>query len=232
MGVSESKVGVAVDGAGKSIRNVSYYTLIDGVPTLVQSQVLGGITDDNGTRIDLEMKPVLQELLETQERTATLLELILHTLGGSSASIDSRGDLAGFQASTQLGPKIDPGGIVNGISDAFGRQIVLPWGARDQFCVGLPATITDATSHPLVSLTNDTYLDLVMLLVSNTSATAVRVDVSDGTNVYPLQCAAGVATGFASGLILPATSKGVGWTIIASASVTDLRVISLFVRNK
>lgn len=230
----ESVVQVAPDGAGKSIRNLSTTTRADqaaATDVLVQQQVLGGIVDANGNPLELATNPLLEELLATSQRQAFALELLVSLFGGS-ASQDDGAIMAGFQAAKTLGMAVASNQPTNAICDAFGRQITLPWGSRDMFVAGLPGAITVNTLQQLKAAENDTYLDLCLLLLSNTSATAVRIDVTDGTNTYPFQCAAGVITGFSSGLILPASKKNADWSITVASAVTDIRPISLFVRNK
>ena len=226
----DSVVQVAPDGAGKNIRNISTYVMVDGVPTLVQQQILGGITDENGNLIELASNNRLEELLHQTTRQTAALELLLRVFG--AGSIDDEVSIAGYQAIRGLGAPAQSSTPTNAVGDAFGRQIVLPWGSREMFVPGLPATITTATIQTLKAAEADVYLDLSLLLISNTSATAVRVDVTDGTNVYPFQCPAGVTTGFSSGLILPATNRNAAWSVTVASAVTDIRIVSLFVRNK
>ena len=227
MATSESKVVVAPDSSGKAIRNLSVWTLIDGVPTQVQMQVLA-ISDQHGNIIDTRTKPVLEEILLAQQRMTEAVEAMLGILGGDSSQS------AGFVGRTTLGPAASPLSPVIGVSDPFGRQITVPWGSREMFVAGLPATITDTSSHVLKAGEPGVYLDMVMLLINNTSsATNARVDISDGTNTYPFQSVGGSGpVGFSSGLIIPASKQGVDWTVTASGAVTDLRIVSLFVRNK
>lgn len=226
MAPSEGFVQVAVDGVGKKIRNqVLYVQEADGTYSQVYSQLVG-LVDTFGNPVDPDLKPTLEELLVQQTRLADMFELLLGNAGSSAA--------VGFLGRTALGAAVSGQNIVPAVSDPFGRQITVPWGSRDMFAVGLPATITDTTVHTLKSGEPGIYLDLVLLLITNTStATNSRVDISDGTNVYPLMSVGGAGpVGFSSGLILPATKQGVDWTITAAAAVTDLRVIAEFVRNK
>lgn len=227
MGASESKVVVAPDSTGKAIRNLSVYTQVGDTPTLVQMQVVG-LTDADGNLINPDTRPVLEELLDEQRRTREVLELLLEAIGAD------RGAAAGFQGRVALGPNAGPNALINGISDPFGRQIVLPWGARDMFVPGIATTITGTGATTLIAGVPDTYLDLVALVITNTSAsTNSRVDVSDGTNTYAFQSVGGAGpVGLSSGLIIPATTRGTGWTVQAASSVTDLRIWALFVRNK
>jgi hypothetical protein len=233
MATDPSFVRVAADGAGKAIRNLSLYVLQpDGTPTLVQMQATATV-DEDGNVVDTDLKPVLDELLEVNTRIAGWMELLVGAFGGGSP-VAGQGELASFLGRTQLQAPAAPSQLVSGIGDIFGRQITIPWGARDLFLPGFSGTFSDTTSHTLVAGVNDTFLDLAMLLISNTSAsTNTRVDVSDGANTYPFMSIGSAGpVGFSSGLILPATTRGAGWTIQAAAAVTDLRAFALFVRNK
>jgi hypothetical protein len=226
-------VRVAADGAGKAIRNLSMYVLQpDGTPTLVQMQATATV-DPDGTVVDTDLKPVLDELLASNQQIAGWLQLLVGAFGGGAPAV-GQGELASFLGRTQLTAPVAPSQLVSGIGDVFGRQITIPWGARDLFLPGLSGTFTDTTSHTLVAGVNDTFLDMAMLVITNTSAsTNSRVDVSDGTNTYPFMSIGGAGpVGFSSGLILPASKAGQGWTIQAASAVTDLRAFALFVRNK
>lgn len=204
--------------------------MVGGTPTVVQMQVVA-ITDQFGNAVDTDTKPVLEELLEAQQRQVALMEALLAVFGGS---LSDAAQVAGFVARSVLTAPGASQAPVNGIADAFGRQIVLPWGPRDMFAVGLSGTITDTSSHVLKAGEPGVYLDLVALLITNTSAsTSTRVDISDGTNIYPFQSIGGAGpVGFTSGLILPASKAGVDWTLTAAGAVTDLRAMAVFVRNK
>lgn len=227
---TESLIQVATDGSGKKVRNLSVAQLqSDGTVATVYMQVVQIADRETGKVLDLDLKPSLEELIELQRR-ATIAQELMAGISPEDASL-----VSGYTARSFLGAAAGPNQPVTGAADPFGRQIVVPWGARDMFAVGVSGTITDTSLQTLKAAENDVYLDMVALLISNTSAaTSARVDVSDGTNTYGWQSVGGAPpVGFwGGGIILPASKKGTAWTLQASGAVTDLRAFAVFMRNK
>lgn len=236
MATSESKVVVAPDSTGKAIRNLQVTTLIDGVPTVVQMQVIA-LANDMGQTIDLDIAHLLEDLVELNQTMAYALTQLVggDALEGSEENLCERGFIPGLWAQTGLPREVNSYAPARMLGDRFGRQVVIPWGPRDLYVTATPATITDNTSKTLIAGQPDVFLDLVALVISNTSAASnTRIDVSDGTNTYPFQSIGGAGpVGFSMGsMVLPATTRGATWTIISSASVTDIRVFAVFVKNR
>lgn len=129
----------------------------------------------------------------------------------------------------QLSPTV-PRGL---ICDQFGRQVIVPHGTREALKTA-NITITNNTANTLIAAVDQyTYTDIVALLVTNTSATAVRVDISDGTQTIPIFPPATDMRGISlGGVIIPATKTNTAWTATVSSSVTDIRVWALYVNNK
>lgn len=109
--------------------------------------------------------------------------------------------------------------------DAQGRALVEIAGPRDLDVVG-NVTLTDTTETTLLAAVASTFIDLLDIILCNTSATAVRVDVRDdtgGTVRMQFYLPAGDTRG-ATSIRFPQTATNKNWTVKASASVTDLRI--------
>lgn len=131
------------------------------------------------------------------------------------------------------------------IGDKFGRQIMLPQTVRE-LVTSFEATITTTTETPITAATGDqvTVCDIVAVIASNTSATAVRVDIRDQLStvtspptlmggVIPLYIPAGDTRGVSlGGVLIPQSNVGQQWTATLSAAVTDVRIWTLYAKNQ
>lgn len=129
------------------------------------------------------------------------------------------------------------------IADPWGRQITVPVGTRDM--QGATATTITAGTETTIQAANDanTYNDLLAIVLCNTSATAVRVDIRDQLStvtgliskigVMPFYLPAGDTRGLALGSVLAYQSNpGQVWTATLSSAVTDVRIWALFAQNR
>jgi hypothetical protein len=154
---------------------------------------------------------------------------------------------------TNLGPALvapSPQAPPPMVADPWGRHIVVPIGPRDNQGSG-EVTITVATEtvipfqNAITAADPNTYYDLLGIFITNTSATAVRVDVRDQlstvTNVQsrngvmPFYVPAGDMRGIApGGVIIYQSNPGQQWSATVSSAVTDIRVWAMFsqVRTK
>jgi hypothetical protein len=129
-------------------------------------------------------------------------------------------------------------------ADPWGRQIVLPIGPRDNQSSG-EVTITAGTEtvipfqNAITTADPNTYYDLLGIFITNTSATAVRVDIRDQlstvTNVQsrngvmPFFVPAGDMRGIApGGVVIYQSNPGQQWSATVSSAVTDIRVWAMF----
>ena len=120
------------------------------------------------------------------------------------------------------------------IADQFGRQIIVPYATREAV-VPATLTITSSTSaqNLLTSTDPNVFNDLFAILLTNTSATATEVDVSDGTNTYAFMAPATDMRGFTlGGVIAPQPKTANTWTVTTIASVASLKVSAWFVANR
>lgn len=128
----------------------------------------------------------------------------------------------------------DGNGVVQ-FADKLGRIVAQLGQARD-LRGKQNTTITASTSEAtIVTAAASTFNDLVALVISNTSATPVRLDVRDttgGTVLFSLEVPASDTRGFVlTGSSIPQATVNTNWTIQSSASVTDLRILSIFEKN-
>lgn len=123
---------------------------------------------------------------------------------------------------------------VNAMYDKFGRQVTLNNAMRD-LLGSQTTTISNTTETTIITAAASIFNDLVTLFISNTSATAARVDIRDttgGSVIFQLYLPAGDMRGLSLTTPWPQTSVNTNWTAQASASVTDLRISAMFVKNK
>lgn len=145
----------------------------------------------------------------------------------------------GYLAQTALPTAATAGNIVGGLSDKFGRQIVLPVTIRD--LVGTQTTTISASTSETTIVTAGAagvFNDLICLIISNTSAsTNTRIDIRDATagsivaSIMSIGGAAPVGIPF-MGVPIPQTTAANNWTAQCSASTTDIRVYAVYAKNK
>ena len=116
--------------------------------------------------------------------------------------------------------------------DKFGRQIVIPFAMRDLIKTAAVQT-TNATQTTLLASQTSQYADLVSLTITNESATACTVALTDGTTTYKFNVANQQGAGFTlnPNTPIPATSTATAWQVTGCASVT-LDYVAEFVLNK
>jgi hypothetical protein len=142
----------------------------------------------------------------------------------------------GFRATTSNQTRVATDDVVNGIADTAGRQITNLGQVRD-LRSKQTTTISASTSETTIgTAVASTFLDLVALVVSNTSAsTNTRIDFRDttaGTILFSLQSPANTVVGFQlAGSSIPQTTVNTNWTAQCSVSTTDVRVLAVFERN-
>lgn len=138
-------------------------------------------------------------------------------------------------AATALPSAASPGNLTGIMVDKFGRPIILNNAMRD--IMGTQTTTISASTSETTIITQaaSIFNDLVSVFISNTSATAVRVDIRDttgGSVIFQLYIPAGDMRGLSLSTPWPQTTVNTNWTAQSSASVTDLRVSALFIKNK
>lgn len=158
-------------------------------------------------------------------------------VGATAAAIPANADYVAGNAMTTL-PTAATAGNLTGVSvDKFGRPVVIASSTRDNMAGSGVTTITTTTETTIIAAgAAGVFNDIHMVLVSNTSASDVRVDIRDstaGTIQFTFWAKANTNTvGFSSAIPWPQTTAANNWTAQLSAAVTDVRISALFVKNK
>ena len=123
---------------------------------------------------------------------------------------------------------------VNAFFDTSGRQVVrlnAPRGLRIRNTI----TLTSTTETTLLAAAASTFHDLTKIIVINTSATAVRVDIRDttgGSVIFAIYAPAGQTVGYVdSADPVEQASVNTNWTAQLSAAVTDIRIFAQAIKN-
>lgn len=196
------------------------------------------------SRFDQNIRPTLAAVSNADGETPVSLwaDPSTHLLLGSMVSSSATGATApttayyqGVLAKTSLPTAASDGNLTGMMADKFGRAVVLPGTIRD--LVGTQATTISASTSETTIVTQaaSIFNDLTLLIVSNTSATAARVDFRDttgGSVLFSMYIPAGDVRGISLNRPIPQTTVNTNWTAQSSASVTDLRVYAVFDKNK
>jgi hypothetical protein len=120
------------------------------------------------------------------------------------------------------------------MTDKFGRQVVLGASIRD-LTAAQATTITASTSITTVIAAGGSgvYTDITNLTITNSSATALIVTLTDGTSnyIYALAANGGIEIPFGS-TPLPAASANTVWQLTCGTSVSSIYVVAQYVKNK
>lgn len=119
------------------------------------------------------------------------------------------------------------------ISDLAGRLVVVPHQVRE-LITKQTTTISTTTETTILTAVSSTFLDLVMLVITNTSATATRVDIRDttaGTVLWSVAVAANGGAVLNFPVAIPQTTVNTNWTAQLSGAVTDIRILAVAVKN-
>lgn len=208
-----------------------------GAPTAAGASVSIGVALPAGNAV---IGHVITDTGSTTAVTGTVAvtESGTWNVGSSTATgsaVPANAFYNGVNAQTALPTAATAGNLTGATADKFGRAVVLPGTIRD--LVGTQTTtIAASTSETtIVTAAASVFNDLTALVVSNTSATAVRVDFRDttaGSVLFSIYVPAGDVRGVAFNRPIPQTSVNTNWTAQSSASVTDLRIYCVWDKNK
>lgn len=158
--------------------------------------------------------------------------------GATGSAVPSGAQYRGGIAKTSLPSAATDGNLTGTMLDKFGRAVVLNATIRDLMGTQT-TTISNTTSETTIVTAgaSGVFNDLIMLIVSNTSASSnTRIDFRDttsGTILFSLQSNGGQPpVGFALSSPIPQTSAATNWTAQCSAATTDIRVYAVFALNK
>lgn len=238
------------DGAGNLLTsNSTTYTAKFGLDanilgTLGTAFSTAGKVDVKGADGDLFVRQATGSNLHTVLDSGTLTTLtgITNTVvtddlaaAPTGSAVPANAQYQGNIAKTSLPSAASDGNLTGNMSDKYGRSVMLNNAIRD--IMGTQTTtITASTSETtIITAIASTFNDLVSVFISNTSATAARVDIRDttaGSVIFQLYIPAGDMRGLSLTTPWPQTSVNTNWTAQSSASVTDLRVSALYIKNK
>lgn len=157
--------------------------------------------------------------------------------GATASAVPANAAYQGLNAATSLPSAATAGNLTGAMSDKFGRQVNILGTIRD--LVGTQTTTISASTSEttIATAVASTFLDLVLLVISNTSsATNTRIDFRDttaGSVLFSLQSNGGQPPiGFATSRPIPQTSVNTNWTAQCATSTTDIRVYAVFEKNR
>lgn len=145
--------------------------------------------------------------------------------GSTAATAPTKAIEDGAIGQNALPTSVTNGQLVGLMADLAGRLITRSAGPRELLTVN-NLTLSATGNNTLIAAgAAGVFRDLTFLQASNTSATAVRIDISDGTRTYSWYLAAS-GGGFNINFDPPlkATAAATAWTAAISGAVTDVRV--------
>jgi hypothetical protein len=169
----------------------------------------------------------------TQATAANLNATVVGQATGSA--VPANAFYHGGIAKTALPTAASDGNLTGQMLDKYGRPVVLTNSIRD--LVGSQTTTISASTAEttIVTAAASVFNDLTTIIVSNTSATATRVDFRDttaGSVIFQLFVPASDTRGVAFSTPLPQTSVDTNWTATCITSITDLRITAQFIKNR
>jgi hypothetical protein len=190
---------------------------------------------DGGGSITVDGTIAVSGSVTVAQATASSLNAEVQGDAAHGANVSGNPVLLGLEARTNNATAVSNGQAVRAMADDMGRQIVVANGVRDLVTQNNITLLNTTSETTLLTGVASTFLDVTRLILSNTSSTAVRVDVRDttgGTVRLSLMLAAN-----GGGAVIPfdpplkQTTTGGNWTAQASASVADVRVFAQAVQN-
>lgn len=149
----------------------------------------------------------------------------------TAASVPANAIQSGYRAATAYPTDVTDGQLVGGMADDAGRQVTILNTVRDLVGTASVQT-TDQSSHTLIASGGaNVFTDIISLIITNETATATVVSLSDGTVTYKFAIAASGGAVIPLPTPLPATSTATAWTVTSSATVT-LDFVAVYAKNK
>lgn len=142
----------------------------------------------------------------------------------------------GYVAQTALPTAVSAGQVVDSNGDKFGRGVIIPFGQRDIVLPMTQLTLSGTTTETsLITAVASTFLDLISLVVINTSAAATQVDFRDstgGTIRLSLYVPAGDTRGVVFSTPFPQAAVNTAWTAKCGTSVSSIIITGSYITNK
>ena len=141
----------------------------------------------------------------------------------------------GGVAKTSLPSPASDGNLTGIMVDKFGRQVVIPNGIRELVLPMTQLTLTSTTAETsLIPAVASTFLDLLSVIVINTSATATQVDFRDsigGTVRLSLLVPAGDTRGVVFSTPMVQNTSNNAWTATCGTSVASIIITGSYIKN-
>jgi hypothetical protein len=136
------------------------------------------------------------------------------------------------RAATTVPTAVSDGAAVPVQADKFGHPVAVLNAPRDLIGTSIVSNNSATSGASLIGAgASNVYNDIITLIITNRSATATVVSLTDGTNTYTFAIAAngGLVCNFPTPL--PAASSATAWTIGNSAAVA-CDYVTVFCKNK
>lgn len=202
------------------------------------TNAIGKLAANSGVTIGAVELAASQTLATvTTVTTVTTVSTVTTLTGGGVAhdGVDSGNPVkVGGRAMTTARTAVADGDRADLATDVQGRVIVERDGPREldtDACITLTSTTTETTLKAAVA---STFLDLIDLIVINSSASATQVDFRDttgGTVRFSLYVPAGATVGF-SGQRWAQAAVNTNWTAQCGTSVASVKVSARFRKTK
>lgn len=168
------------------------------------------------------------------QATASNLNAEVQGDAAHDAAVSGNPVLVGMEARSSLPTAVASGDAVRAQADLDGRLIVEAHSPRELIDEN-NITLTSTTETTLLTAVASIFLDLTLLVLSNTSATLVRVDIRDSTTGTVRLSVALAANGGGAVIQFPCPKKqgtvNNNWTAQLSGAVTDVRIFAQAVRR-
>lgn len=141
--------------------------------------------------------------------------------------------LTGFEARQTNRTAVSNGDAVRGMADDMGRQVVTHHQVRD-LVTDNNITLTTTSETTLLAAVASTFLDLTMLVITNSSSTATTVSIRDataGTVRMVIDIAANGGAVIPFPVPRPQTTTNNNWTAQLGTGVTSIHIYAQAVQN-
>lgn len=136
-----------------------------------------------------------------------------------------------LRAATTYPTAAADGASVQAMGDKAGRTVTVLNAPRN-LVTPFSVQTTDTSGHTLIAAgATGVFNDIGWLVITNETATATVVSLSDGTTTYKFALAASGGGAFMLPMPLNATSSATAWTVTSSANVT-LDFVGEYIANK
>lgn len=207
---------------------------VDNTPAVTVSSLPNEGQQTMANSISVAVASDQSSLPVSQATASSLNAQVVGSVAHDSADAGNPVKIGGV-ARTTLPTAVAAGDRADLFTDDLGRAVAYPIAPRDRIVTGARISLTSTTETMLVAAAANTFHDLVMLMMSNESASEVRVDFRDttgGTVLFSVDLAPD-----GGGAIIPfrvpwpQASVNTNWTAQLSAAVSTVYISALCVDN-